>query len=187
MVYTHEHLYLFVLKLPLSNVKQYSLVKQVLLNKFLFTTFICYIALCILILVPFGFSLVRLRGAGLLFCSPIATTWSSFYFYDCVSKENLLGKRISKEEKQEKYLNFPMTIPNAITNICIEKVFFNTKVKRKDELNTQSLGLFNYLKSAQTHHREGNATHSSTLAWKIPWTEEPGGLQSMGSQRVRHD
>ena len=31
------------------------------------------------------------------------------------------------------------------------------------------------------------ATHSSTLAWKIPWMEEPGRLQSMGSQRVRHD
>ena len=31
------------------------------------------------------------------------------------------------------------------------------------------------------------ATHSRTLAWKIPWTEEPGSLQSMGSQRVRHD
>ena len=31
------------------------------------------------------------------------------------------------------------------------------------------------------------ATHSSTLAWRIPWTEEPGGLQSMGSRRVRHD
>ena len=31
------------------------------------------------------------------------------------------------------------------------------------------------------------ATHSSTLAWKIPWTEEPGRLQSMGLQRVRHD
>ena len=31
------------------------------------------------------------------------------------------------------------------------------------------------------------ATHSNTLAWKIPWTEEPGGLQSMGSQRVGHD
>ena len=31
------------------------------------------------------------------------------------------------------------------------------------------------------------ATHSSTLAWKIPWTEEPGRLQSMGSQRVGHD
>ena len=31
------------------------------------------------------------------------------------------------------------------------------------------------------------ATHSSTLAWKIPWTDEPGRLQSMGSQRVGHD
>ena len=34
---------------------------------------------------------------------------------------------------------------------------------------------------------EGMATHSSILAWRIPWTEEPGWLQSMGSQRVRHD
>ena len=31
------------------------------------------------------------------------------------------------------------------------------------------------------------ATHSRILAWRIPWTEEPGGLQSTGSQRVRHD
>ena len=31
------------------------------------------------------------------------------------------------------------------------------------------------------------ATHSTTLAWRIPWTEEPGGLQSTGSQRVGHD
>ena len=34
---------------------------------------------------------------------------------------------------------------------------------------------------------KGMATHSSILAWRIPWTEEPGGLQSMGSQRVRND
>ena len=34
---------------------------------------------------------------------------------------------------------------------------------------------------------EGMATHSSILAWRIPWTEEPGGLQSMGLQRVRHN
>ena len=34
---------------------------------------------------------------------------------------------------------------------------------------------------------EGMATHSSFLAWRIPWTEEPGGLQSMGSQRAGHD
>ena len=34
---------------------------------------------------------------------------------------------------------------------------------------------------------KGMAPHSSTLAWKIPWTAEPGGLQSMGSHRVGHD
>ena len=34
---------------------------------------------------------------------------------------------------------------------------------------------------------KGMATHSSVLAWRIPWTEEPSGLQSMWSQRVRHD
>ena len=34
---------------------------------------------------------------------------------------------------------------------------------------------------------EGMATHSSILAWRMPWIEEPGGLQAMGSQRVEHD
>ena len=35
--------------------------------------------------------------------------------------------------------------------------------------------------------KKGKAIHSNILAWRIPWTEEPGGLQSIGSQRVRHD
>ena len=34
---------------------------------------------------------------------------------------------------------------------------------------------------------ENTATHSNIRAWRIPWTEEPGGLQSIGLQRVRHD
>ena len=34
---------------------------------------------------------------------------------------------------------------------------------------------------------EGMATHSSTLAWRLPWTQELGGLQSMGSQKVKYD
>ena len=34
---------------------------------------------------------------------------------------------------------------------------------------------------------EGMATHSRILSWRISWTEEPGGLQSMGTQRVGHD
>ena len=47
------------------------------------------------------------------------------------------------------------------------------------EMSVQSLGLEDSLE-------EELATHSSIVAWRIPWTEEPGGLQSMGSQRVRH-
>ena len=48
------------------------------------------------------------------------------------------------------------------------------------ETLVQSLGLEDPLE-------KGTATHSSILAWRIPWTEEPGRLQSMGSQRVGHD
>ena len=48
------------------------------------------------------------------------------------------------------------------------------------EIWVQSLGLDDPLEKE-------TATHSSILAWKISWTEEPGGLQSMGSQRIRHD
>ena len=48
------------------------------------------------------------------------------------------------------------------------------------ETQVQSLGQEDSLE-------KGMATHSSILAWRISWTEEPGGLQSMGLQRVRHD
>ena len=44
-----------------------------------------------------------------------------------------------------------------------------------------------YLISREDPLEEGMATHSSILAWKIPWTEEPGGLQSVGSQTVGHN
>ena len=48
------------------------------------------------------------------------------------------------------------------------------------ETQVQSLGREDPL-------QKGMVTHSSILAWRIPWTEEPAGLQSMGSQRVRHN
>ena len=48
------------------------------------------------------------------------------------------------------------------------------------EMQVQSLGQEDPLE-------EGMATHSSILAWRIPWTEEPGRLQSTGEQSVRHD
>ena len=48
------------------------------------------------------------------------------------------------------------------------------------EIRVQSLSQEDPLKKEM-------ATHSSILAWKIPWMEEPGGLQSVGSQRLRHN
>ena len=59
-----------------------------------------------------------------------------------------------------------------------------------------NIPIFYYLMSSNEAHlssslarimKKGMATHFSILAWRIPWTEEPDGLQSMGSQRVGHD
>ena len=58
--------------------------------------------------------------------------------------------------------------------ICV-----NYSIKSKDSI--KRFGVF-YIPL-----EEGIATHSSVLAWRIPWTEEPGGLWSMGSQRVEHN
>jgi len=53
-------------------------------------------------------------------------------------------------------------------------------MEETQETRVQSLGQEDPLE-------EEMATHSSSLAWKIPWTEELGGLQSLGSQRARHN
>ena len=54
------------------------------------------------------------------------------------------------------------------------------RLPAKQETRIQSLG-------REDPQEKEMANHSSTLAWKIPWTEEPGRPQSMESQRVRHD
>ena len=53
-------------------------------------------------------------------------------------------------------------------------------MQEMEEMQVRCLGREDPLK-------EETATHSSTLAWKMPWTEKPGGLQSIGLQRVGHD
>ena len=61
-----------------------------------------------------------------------------------------------------------------------------TKMKRKEKKN-KKLGRLRFDPWVGEDPLEKEvATHSSILAWKIPWTEEPGGLPSMGLQRVRH-
>ena len=53
-------------------------------------------------------------------------------------------------------------------------------IREPQEMLVQSLG-------GEDALEEGMATHSSKLAWRIPWAEEPGGLQSIESQRVGHN
>ena len=53
-------------------------------------------------------------------------------------------------------------------------------VQKTQEMQVRSLGWEDPLEKEM-------ATHSNTLVWKIPWTEEPGGLQPRGLQRVRHN
>ena len=69
-------------------------------------------------------------------------------------------------------------------NIFLRASLVAQKVKKKSGCNARDL--FSIPGLGRTPG-EQTATHSSILAWRIPWTEEPGRLQSMGSYRVRHD
>ena len=79
-----------------------------------------------------------------------------------------LSKGFSKQEYWSG-LSFPT--PGDLPGVCFQET---------QEIRVRSLGWEDPLE-------EDMATHSSTLAWRIPCTEEPGGLQSVESQRVRHD
>ena len=74
--------------------------------------------------------------------------------------------------------------PQAFTENSKTQVAGYYPAKTSDKVPVQFLRLIQYL---WLKAEKAMATHSGTLAWKIPWTEEPGGLQSMGSQRVGHD
>ena len=72
-------------------------------------------------------------------------------------------------------------VPDLVTELRASLVVQRLKrLPTMRETQVQSLGWEDLLEKEM-------GTHSSTLAWKIPWMEEPGSLQSIGSQRVRHD
>ena len=60
-------------------------------------------------------------------------------------------------------------------------------VKKKKKNPPASAGDLGLVPESRNSPGEGNATHSSILAWEIQWTEEPGELQSMGSQSIVHE
>ena len=82
-------------------------------------------------------------------------------------------------EKENKYLHMHISLLAASiwASLVVQLV---KNLPAVQETWVQSLGWEDPLEKEM-------ATHSSILAWKISWTEEPGGLQSMGSQRVGHD
>ena len=104
-------------------------------------------------------------------------------FFFCRSQV-LLQASVQKSLYQTSLLH-PLPLPHFPSTLClnIRASPVAQMVKHLPamwETQVQSLGQKDPLKKEM-------ATHSSTLAWKIPWTEEPGMLQSMGSQRVGHN
>ena len=105
-------------------------------------------------------------------------------------------KRLSSDKTQDhKYLWRQVKSINKLSWLdYTKKRCVNLMVSQYSEGSREWWGL-GYIRSLATHflllrvsHLEKEmATHSSILAWRISWTEEPGGLQSIGSQRVKHE
>ena len=71
--------------------------------------------------------------------------------------------------------------PSLMSTLYLEKGFPGSSDSKASAYNAEDPGL---ITGSGRSPGEENATHSSILAWKIPWTEDPGRLQPMGSQRV---
>ena len=83
-------------------------------------------------------------------------------------------KGFAKEEKQKEIISNGLTCSQKVASLIDQSV---KNLPTMQETRILSLGRQDPLEKEM-------ATHSSILAWKSPWTEEPGGLQSMGSQRI---
>ena len=91
---------------------------------------------------------------------------------------------------------FPLGLTGLISlqSKGLSRVFSRTTVRKHQSLVAQTVKSLPAMQKIQVRSlgqedplEESMATHSRILAWRIPWTKEPGGLQSMGSQRVGHD
>ena len=122
------------------------------------------------------------RGAGgsqVALISALSLTFSSFFFLFPPLQDSLLCQIIvpvlfSKlckffQNSQSYEVLWASLVAQTVKNLPIMQ-----------ETQVQPLGREDLLEKRM-------ATHSSIRSWRIPWTEEPGGIQSMGSQRVRHD
>ena len=106
----------------------------------------------------------------------------------CTAKPSQNYGKKKKKKKERKFI----TTDNELRNILFISIMLHQHFSIL--WNTRLLLIIYYLINISKHImvtqfslEKAMAPHSSTLAWKIPWTEEPGRLQSMGSLRVRHD
>ena len=89
--------------------------------------------------------------------------------------ENSGGTQVAENKARNTW----KVVIDSFLRLCLKQVVLVVKnPSAVQETQVQSLGQEDPLEKEMT-------THSSSLAWKIPWTEEPGRLQSMGSQRVK--
>ena len=80
-----------------------------------------------------------------------------------------------------------LLVPIFIIRDCLAVGFLGGLVGKESACNAREQETWIQSLGQEDPLKEDMATHSSILAWRIPWAEEPGGLQSTGFQRVRHD
>ena len=87
------------------------------------------------------------------------------------------GEALNSQQKQDCEVTVPQIMNSLLPN----------RLKLKKVQKTRRPFRYDLNHIPNDYMEKAMATHSSTLAWKIPWTEGPGGLQSMGSLGVGHD
>ena len=100
-----------------------------------------------------------------------------------MAKDLSVSYSISLPMNIQDWFPLGLTSCNSLHSKGLTRVFFTPQFK---SINSSVLS-FLYSPTLTSIPEKAMAPHSSTLAWKIPWTEEPGRLQSMGSLRVGHD
>ena len=126
----------------------------------------------------FGWVLSYLRAWGILVCNFLTLSLSGFGIRIMLESQNVLKSILFASVFWKRLCRiYVVSIPSLISLLVIS---LGKPVKSSWPRGFFFGGLNNKTEKAM-------APHSSTLAWRIPWMEEPGGMQSMGSLRVGHD
>ena len=142
---------------------------------------------------------IKIAKKNIKTCSDISTT--SGFTLMAESKEELKSLLMSVKDESEKaaenniqkaktMASGPITsgqIDGEKVETVTDSIFLSSKITADSDCSHEIKRHLLLGKKVMTSLNSVVATHSSILAWRIPWTEEPGRLQSMGPQRVGHD